>query len=305
MGAYTPLPWAPPDLVAEVTATVLQPTVDELARRGTPFVGLLYAGLALTGRGRARGRVQRPVRRPGDPAAAGPADHAAGRGAVRRGDRQPGRPARAGVDRRRGRRRGAGRGELPGPAGDRRGDRRSGAGGRERRRGGARRHRRSTRRAGWSAAAAGCSAWSALERDVELARERAYAGIGRITLPGSFYRTDIAAPAADGSRRPERHDRQRAGQPVRLGGDAGHLARGEQDHRRAAAVAGGAHRPERSRRRPRRRRPGHGAGRVRGGGRLRSTWPASPPGSGSPGTTSRPGSRSSTPSPATSTCTRG
>jgi phosphoribosylamine--glycine ligase len=51
MGAYTPLPWAPPDLVAEVTAAVLQPTVDELARRGTPFVGLLYAGLALTSRG--------------------------------------------------------------------------------------------------------------------------------------------------------------------------------------------------------------------------------------------------------------
>jgi phosphoribosylamine--glycine ligase len=48
MGAYTPLPWAPPDLVAEVTARVLQPTVDEMARRGTPFAGLLYAGLALT-----------------------------------------------------------------------------------------------------------------------------------------------------------------------------------------------------------------------------------------------------------------
>ncbi|SDT36841.1 phosphoribosylamine--glycine ligase [Friedmanniella luteola] len=48
MGAYTPLPWAPADLVAEVTRTVLQPTVDELARRGTPFAGLLYAGLALT-----------------------------------------------------------------------------------------------------------------------------------------------------------------------------------------------------------------------------------------------------------------
>jgi phosphoribosylamine--glycine ligase len=48
MGAYTPLPWAPPDLVAEVTASVLQPTVDEMARRGTPFAGLLYAGLALT-----------------------------------------------------------------------------------------------------------------------------------------------------------------------------------------------------------------------------------------------------------------
>jgi len=30
---------------------VLQPTVDEMARRGTPFAGLLYAGLALTSRG--------------------------------------------------------------------------------------------------------------------------------------------------------------------------------------------------------------------------------------------------------------
>jgi phosphoribosylamine--glycine ligase len=48
MGAYTPLPWAQDDLVADVTRTVLQPTVDELARRGTPFTGLLYAGLALT-----------------------------------------------------------------------------------------------------------------------------------------------------------------------------------------------------------------------------------------------------------------
>jgi phosphoribosylamine---glycine ligase len=51
MGAYTPLPWAPDDLVDEVLRTVLQPTVDELARRGTPFAGLLYAGLALTSRG--------------------------------------------------------------------------------------------------------------------------------------------------------------------------------------------------------------------------------------------------------------
>jgi phosphoribosylamine--glycine ligase len=51
MGAYTPLPWAPAGLVEEVQRTVLQPTVDELARRGTPFSGLLYAGLALTARG--------------------------------------------------------------------------------------------------------------------------------------------------------------------------------------------------------------------------------------------------------------
>jgi phosphoribosylamine--glycine ligase len=51
MGAYTPLPWAPEGLVADVLERVLQPTVDELARRGTPFSGLLYAGLALTSRG--------------------------------------------------------------------------------------------------------------------------------------------------------------------------------------------------------------------------------------------------------------
>jgi phosphoribosylamine---glycine ligase len=51
MGAYTPLPWAPDDLVEEVTRRVLRPTVDEMARRGAPFSGLLYAGLALTSSG--------------------------------------------------------------------------------------------------------------------------------------------------------------------------------------------------------------------------------------------------------------
>ncbi|TDD76190.1 phosphoribosylamine--glycine ligase [Actinomadura darangshiensis] len=51
MGAYTPLPWAPKDLVDEVMATVVQPAVDELRRRETPYVGVLYAGLALTSKG--------------------------------------------------------------------------------------------------------------------------------------------------------------------------------------------------------------------------------------------------------------
>jgi phosphoribosylamine--glycine ligase len=51
MGAYSPLPWAPTDLVADVVARVVQPTVDVLRHRGTPFVGLVYAGLALTSRG--------------------------------------------------------------------------------------------------------------------------------------------------------------------------------------------------------------------------------------------------------------
>lgn len=51
MGAYSPLPWAPATLVEDVVARVAQPTIDELARRGAPFTGLLYCGLALTGRG--------------------------------------------------------------------------------------------------------------------------------------------------------------------------------------------------------------------------------------------------------------
>ena len=51
MGSYTPLPWAPPGLTDEVVRTVVQPTVDEMAARGTPFQGLLFVGLALTARG--------------------------------------------------------------------------------------------------------------------------------------------------------------------------------------------------------------------------------------------------------------
>jgi phosphoribosylamine--glycine ligase len=51
MGAYSPLDWAPADLVEDILARVAQPTVDEMRRRGTPFAGVLYVGLALTSRG--------------------------------------------------------------------------------------------------------------------------------------------------------------------------------------------------------------------------------------------------------------
>jgi phosphoribosylamine---glycine ligase len=51
MGAYAPLPWAPPTLVEDVMAVVVEPTLAEMRRRGTPFAGLLYAGLVLTGDG--------------------------------------------------------------------------------------------------------------------------------------------------------------------------------------------------------------------------------------------------------------
>ncbi len=51
MGAYAPLPWAPERLLDEVMERVVTPTIDLMASRGTPFSGLLYAGLALTSRG--------------------------------------------------------------------------------------------------------------------------------------------------------------------------------------------------------------------------------------------------------------
>jgi phosphoribosylamine--glycine ligase/phosphoribosylformylglycinamidine cyclo-ligase len=51
MGCYAPSPYLPPALVEEVVARVLQPTVDGMRRRGTPYVGVLYAGLMLTNHG--------------------------------------------------------------------------------------------------------------------------------------------------------------------------------------------------------------------------------------------------------------
>jgi phosphoribosylamine--glycine ligase len=51
MGAYSPLTWAPATLTDEVVERVAAPVVREMAHRGTPFVGLLYCGLALTSRG--------------------------------------------------------------------------------------------------------------------------------------------------------------------------------------------------------------------------------------------------------------
>jgi phosphoribosylamine--glycine ligase len=51
MGAYSPLPWAPTDIEDDVYTQVLAPMIAEMAARGTPFIGLLYAGLALTDTG--------------------------------------------------------------------------------------------------------------------------------------------------------------------------------------------------------------------------------------------------------------
>ena len=51
MGAYAPLPWAPAGFVDHVQRTVLDPVLAEMSFRGTPFSGLLYAGLVLTSAG--------------------------------------------------------------------------------------------------------------------------------------------------------------------------------------------------------------------------------------------------------------
>ena len=51
MGAYVPCPLVDMELGAELVQQIHQPVVDEMARRGTPFVGVLYAGLMMTPQG--------------------------------------------------------------------------------------------------------------------------------------------------------------------------------------------------------------------------------------------------------------
>ena len=195
MGAYTPLPWAPDDLAEEVTQTVLQPTIDEMARRGTPFSGLLYAGLALTSHGV---RVVEFNARFGDPEtqpllarldsplgevlySAAVGDLAAhselgwGSGAavcvVLAAQGYPGTPMAGGVIT--GLEAASSNGTMiihAGTARDAQGNLIS-AGGR-------------------------VLAVVGLGEDIEAARGRAYESIGEIRLEGSFYRSDIAAAAA-------------------------------------------------------------------------------------------------------------
>ncbi|WP_431233832.1 phosphoribosylamine--glycine ligase [Mycolicibacterium psychrotolerans] len=51
MGAYSPLPWLPADMLSAIVSGVVEPVAAELVRRGCPFSGLLYAGLAITSNG--------------------------------------------------------------------------------------------------------------------------------------------------------------------------------------------------------------------------------------------------------------
>ena len=86
MGSYAP---APDVDVQELVDAVHRPVLEELARRGSPFIGVLFAGLMLTESGPQRARVQLPLRRPGDAVAHAARRRLAAGGArcVRRGRR--------------------------------------------------------------------------------------------------------------------------------------------------------------------------------------------------------------------------
>ena len=51
MGAYAPLPWLPEAVTEAIVRDVVQPVAAEMVKRGCPFSGLLYAGLAMTSAG--------------------------------------------------------------------------------------------------------------------------------------------------------------------------------------------------------------------------------------------------------------
>jgi len=51
MGAYSPAPVMTPDMTARTMAEIIRPTVEGMTRRGTPFKGVLFAGLMITSHG--------------------------------------------------------------------------------------------------------------------------------------------------------------------------------------------------------------------------------------------------------------
>jgi phosphoribosylamine--glycine ligase len=51
MGAYTPLPWLPAQVVTQIVEEIVKPVAAEMVSRGSSFSGLLYAGLAITSAG--------------------------------------------------------------------------------------------------------------------------------------------------------------------------------------------------------------------------------------------------------------
>ena len=193
MGSFSPVPGMGADEVAELVEQIHQPVVEELARRGAPFVGVLFAGLMLTPDGP---KVLEFNCRFGDPETQSilprlEGDFLGALAAAAGGDLDGRRAHRLR------RRRGDGRARrcpLPGELRQRLGDR----GDRGRRGGGRarlpRRHRAARRPAGHERRAdLGVTGTGAT---IGEARDRAYAGCERITFAGARYRTDIALAAS-------------------------------------------------------------------------------------------------------------
>ncbi len=79
MGAYCPAPLVDDEMLRWIESHVLVPTVHAMKRRGTPFQGVLYAGLMVTRQGPKGAGIQRPLWRSGMPAVADAAQDRLGR----------------------------------------------------------------------------------------------------------------------------------------------------------------------------------------------------------------------------------
>jgi phosphoribosylamine---glycine ligase len=200
MGAWAPLPWAPPDLAEQTLAEVILPALAELSRIGRPYSGLLYAGLSLTSRGL---RVVEFNARFGDPETQSVLDRLATPlagllAACADGDLAAAAPLRW----------------LPGaavtvviaaegyPASPARGAAIDGLADADRVPGTYVLHAGTTRDDAGRITASGGRVLNVVGTgdDVAEARSRAYESAARITMPGGWYRTDIAAEPARAGR---------------------------------------------------------------------------------------------------------
>jgi phosphoribosylamine--glycine ligase len=86
MGCYTPLPDATPALVETAMHQIVRPVIREMAQRGTPYRGVLYAGLMIQDAQPSHAGVQLPIRRPRNASADAPAEKRPTGVSVQRGD---------------------------------------------------------------------------------------------------------------------------------------------------------------------------------------------------------------------------
>ena len=209
MGAYTPLDWLQGytetddqgrtyDFTETVVEKVARPTLDEMARRGTPFVGVLYCGLAVTSRGV---RTIEFNARFGDPETQVVLERLATPLGTLLHDAATGR---LGSDRRLQWRDGYAAGVVMAaenyPDAPRRGDAINGADDAEALDGAAVLHAGTRQDTQGRLLTAGGRVLSVVGTGASLkeAVDHAYAGVGRISWPGAQHRTDIAAKALTG-----------------------------------------------------------------------------------------------------------